>query len=185
MQIPESPAHSIAESFLQHGRYLRGWSERTVRTYRQGLKTLPARLTKASLQGWVKEMRQRGVTAGGINMYARTINSYLTWLHEEGHHPERLRIKLLPNPPNPPNPLKTFSDADIRRVLNFRPKGRTQTRTWTLLVLLFDTGVRIDEALGLEREKVDLDGLTPADPRPDDSCIPQPWKGIARVIGQP
>ena len=30
-------------------------------------------------------------------MYARTINSYLTWLHEEGHV-ERLRIKLLPNP---------------------------------------------------------------------------------------
>ena len=33
-------------------------------------------------------------------MYARTINSYLTWLHEEGHV-ERLRIKLLPNPPKP------------------------------------------------------------------------------------
>ena len=45
------------------------------------------------------------------------------------------------------------------RILAFRPKGRTQTRTWTLIVILFDIGVRIDEALGLEREKVDLDGL--------------------------
>jgi integrase/recombinase XerD len=101
--------------------------------------------------------RQRGLTAAGLNMYARTINSYLTWLHEEGYLQERLRVKLLPNPAKP---LTTFSDADVRRILAFRPKGRTQTRTWTLIVILFDIGVRIDEALGLEREKVDLDGLT-------------------------
>jgi integrase/recombinase XerD len=90
-------------------------------------------------------------------MYARTINSFLTWLHAEGHVPERLRIKLLPNPPKV---LKTFSDGDIRKILLFKPNGVMQLRTWTLLVVLFDTGIRIDEALGLERAKVDLDGLT-------------------------
>jgi site-specific recombinase XerD len=90
-------------------------------------------------------------------MYARTINSYLTWLHEEGHVSDRLRIKLLPNPAKP---YATFSDADIRRLATHAPKGWAHVRTWTLAVLLLDTGLRISEALGLERDQVDLDALT-------------------------
>jgi hypothetical protein len=26
-----------------------------------------------------------GVTAGGINTFARSVNSFLSWLHREGH----------------------------------------------------------------------------------------------------
>jgi len=92
---------TLQDDFLTHGLYLRGWSTRTVRTYRQGLATLPSTLTKSTLAACVIAMRQRGLTPGGINMYARTINSYLSWLHAEGHITERLRIKLLPNPPKP------------------------------------------------------------------------------------
>ena len=39
------------------------------------------------------------------------------------------------------------------------PKGRTEARGWTVTVLLLDTGLRIDEVLGLERGNVDLDNL--------------------------
>jgi len=67
-----------------------------------------------------------------------------------------LRIKLLPNPPKP---YTTFSDADIRRLVTHAPKGWAQLRTWTLAVLLLDTGLRIAEALGLERDQVDLDAM--------------------------
>jgi site-specific recombinase XerD len=141
---------SIQEQFLQQGLYLRNWSTRTVRTYRQGLATLPSTLSKASLAGWVVAQRQRGVSVGGVNMYARTINSYLSWLHEEGHTTERLKIKLLPNPAKT---IKTFSDGDIRLILAFTPKGKFQLRTWSLIVCLLDTGVRIEEALTLQREK--------------------------------
>jgi len=110
MPIPE-----VAEQFITQGVYLRGWTPATVRTYRQGLvvlhRHLPSLPTKASLQSFVVALRQRGVTPGGLNMYARSINSYLTWLHEDGHITEPLRIRLLPNPPKP---FATFSDADIR-----------------------------------------------------------------------
>ncbi len=76
---------TLTNDFLTHGLYLRGWSARTVRTYRQGLATLPPTLTKSTLVTWVVGMRDRGLTPGGINMYARTFNSYLSWLHAEGH----------------------------------------------------------------------------------------------------
>jgi site-specific recombinase XerD len=126
---------TLTDQFLTHGLYLRGWSARTVRTYRQGLATLPSTLTKSTLVTWVVGMRQRGLTPGGINMYARTINSYLSWLHAEGHISERLRIKLLPNPPKP---LRALSDAEIRRLVMFRPTNRIARRTWTITLTMLE-----------------------------------------------
>jgi len=81
------------EAFIKHGVYLRNWSSRTVRTYRQGLNALEGviadehGLTKPNLAAFVIAMRERGQSPGGINMYARTINSYLSWLHAEGMFP--------------------------------------------------------------------------------------------------
>jgi len=63
---------------------------------------------------------------------------------------ERLRIRLLPDPPKP---LIPSSDAEIRRLVLFHPRGRLQGRTWTLVLLLLDTGLRLDEALTLMRER--------------------------------
>jgi len=89
-------------------------------------------------------------------MYIRTINSFLSWLKDEGHTAEQLRIKLLPCPKNAPEP---FSDQDIRRILSFRPSGFTEFRLWTLIQVLVDTGIRIEEALTCRRTDVDLDNL--------------------------
>jgi integrase/recombinase XerD len=43
--------------------------------------------------------------------------------------------------------------------LVFRPTRRTQVRTWTLVLTLLDTGLRIGEVLGLERANLDLENL--------------------------
>jgi len=144
------------EQFLQYGLYVRNWSPQTVTTYRLALRYVPATITKASLNADVISMRERGLTPGGINLRARTINSYLSWLHEEGHIPERFRIKLLKNPAKP---IQTLTDKEIQRLAAFRPEGRIQTRTWMLAMLLLDCGLRIGEALTLERGNVDLDNL--------------------------
>lgn len=151
----------LTTEFITQGVYLRGWTPTTVRTYRQGLAALDAHTasalpTQTALHAFVTTLRQKGVTPGGVNMYARSINSFLTWLHENGHAPTRLRIRLLPNPPRP---LATFTDADINRLLTYRPQSASHRRTWALIVVLLDTGLRISEALGLERANVNLDAL--------------------------
>jgi integrase/recombinase XerD len=151
--IAVSPA---TEQFLQHGIYLRGWSPRTVATYRLSFRECPAVLSKATLNEAVVAMRSRGLSAGGINLRIRSINSFLTWLHEEGHLAERLRIRLLKNPPKP---VTTLSSQDIRSLSRFHPKGRIQVRSWTLAMLLLDSGLRINEALGLMQANLDLDQL--------------------------
>ena len=126
-------------AFIDHGLFLRGWSVRTCRTYRQGLATLATTpLTKTGLALWMRSLRERGLTPGGINMYARSTNSFLTSAHDEGLVSERLRVRLLPDRPKPPTPI---SDAEIRRLVVFRPHGRLQIRTWTLITVLLDTGL--------------------------------------------
>lgn len=41
----------------------------------------------------------------------------------------------------------------------FRPKSRVERRTRALIMLLLDTGIRISEALTLERKKINLDDM--------------------------
>ena len=146
------------ERFLQAGTYLRNWSPRNVRTYRQGLNRLPSEIpTKAQLELWVVGMRQEGLTPGCVNMYVRTVNSYLSWLKEEGEIDHVYRVKILKAPQRQ---LVLLSDADVKLILRFHPKNRAQRRTWTLVLLLLDTGIRISEALGIEQTKADLDQMT-------------------------
>ncbi len=153
---------SPAESFLKAGLYLRNWTARTAHTYRQGLVCLYQTVaepipTKLHLDSWVIAMRERGLTPGGCNMYIRTVNSYLSWLREEGQIDSPLRVKVL----RAPQHQKTLlSAADVRALLLFKPRTVVDRRTWTLILLLLDTGLRISEALGIERTRVDLDAMT-------------------------
>lgn len=154
------------DDFLLYGRYLRNWSPKTIRSYRRSLAVLtralagapdPSRLTNNALSAFVVWMREHGLSPGGANVRIRSVNSYLSWLHQDGRIDTRLRIRLLPKSITV---LTTFSDAEVKRIAKFRPTGRVQVRTWTLVMLLLDTGMRIDEALRLERHRVDFDGLT-------------------------
>ena len=164
LATPTSPDH--VRDFLSHGRYIRNWSPRTVRTYAQSLATLtealgvapcPDHLSSQTMSAFVVWMRQRGLTPGGCNVRIRSVNSFLSWLHEDGRSETRLRVRLLPRSVSV---LTTFSDAEVKRLATYRPVGRVQQRTWALVMLLFDTGLRIDEALRLERSRIDFEALT-------------------------
>lgn len=161
--------HAHFERFVRHGLYLRSWSPRTARTYRQGFASLQkclrdspdgtdralGPLTKTHLEDWVVRMKQDELTNGGINMYVRTVNSFLSWLREDGQAAPP-PIKLLPNPPKP---LRGVSDAEVRLVLGYRPRSRLERRTLALSKLLLDTGLRIDEALGCTVGDADMTAM--------------------------
>jgi site-specific recombinase XerD len=144
--------------FIQHGIYLRNWSAKTIESYQMVIQAMGMeRPTKSDLEGWVIGMRQRGLTPGGVNLRIRTVNSYCAWLHSEGEIPAPVRLKLLRRTVEP---LTLLSPSDVQAVLRFRPKSKQQRRTWTLVLLLLDTGLRIREALSLERSKVNLEAMT-------------------------
>jgi integrase/recombinase XerC len=149
---------TLAQQFLDHGRYLRGWSPKTTRTYTQAFALFSFDsaddLSKASLQQFVRSLQERGLSPGGVNVRLRSVNSLLTWLHEEGHTGERLRVRLLRAPVRTITPL---SDHDVRRLVGFKSTVIRMRRVHALAMVLLDTGLRIEEALTLLRTRVDLE----------------------------
>jgi integrase/recombinase XerD len=102
-------------------------------------------------------MRTHGLSPGACNVYIRSINSFLTWLHDDEHTPTRLKVKLLPNERKL---LTPFTDAHVKAVLSHKAQAFHQLRTWTVINVLVDTGCRIDEILTLRIDCVDLEALT-------------------------
>ncbi len=131
----------LPSQFLDYGRHMRGWSSQTIRTYEQSLRVLPSELSRASLNDLVVALKKRGLANGGINVKLRSINSYLSWLYAEGYTPERLKVRLLPDPPKPITPI---SDVEVRRLVVFRAgDDKLHARTVVLIMLLLDA--RSDE----------------------------------------
>jgi site-specific recombinase XerD len=87
------------------------------------------------------------IVAITCNAYARGLNVFLKWLHEEGHVEAVLKI---PFQRTERNVVKLLTEAQLKILIAFKPKNRKQLRSLTLaLLLLLDTGVRIDEGLTL------------------------------------
>jgi integrase/recombinase XerD len=164
---PTTPATipALFERFVQTGRYLRNWTPKTERSYRQAFRALDARLphpklatllTKPLLEDWVVSMRDRGMAVGGCNAYIRAVNSFSSWLLAEDEIPRSLRVKPLRAPQRV---IETFSDQQISALTNFRPCTLVQRRLWTLLQTLLDTGCRIEEVLTVPAAAVDFDNM--------------------------
>lgn len=156
---------SLFEKFMEEKRFLTGVSAKTISIYNQSFKTYQRVLsdgessklpTKDALKDFVTGMRQRGMKPTSCNSYIRGMNSFLTWLFENGHTTEHLRIKQLKVEKRV---LKTFTDAQVRAIFQYKPKTFCEHRLHTLLCVLADTGIRINEALTLKRSKIDFNNL--------------------------
>jgi site-specific recombinase XerD len=161
------PLATLFRQFLKERIYLKNVSSKTVawyetvwRAFQTSQKALGHAenegLTRQALQAFVVSLRERGISARTVNTYLQALKAFALWLHAEGHQPDRIRLSLLKTEKRV---ISTLTDAEIRRLVQFRPKTFNQWRVHTLDCLLLDTGMRIDEGLGLEVDDVDLDNL--------------------------
>jgi site-specific recombinase XerD len=160
---PPSLVEEFFEKFIRDKRYLKNLSERTISSYREvfgrWVRFVGREMPSASrLERFVVGMREAGFTITTCNISIRSFNSFLSWLHEKGHLPDHLKIRQLPGGKRV---MKTFSDDQLYRLINWKPdpKSRNEVRLQLLIFLLLDTGVRIDEALKLRVDGVDLENL--------------------------
>lgn len=161
----------LFELYIKSGLYLKGWSPKTVVIYKRAFASFQQNqreahtglsapyvlqadtLTKAQLEAWIMARRAAGMSPSGINIYIRAMNAFSAWLADEHKQPQIILKQLKA----PQKPVTVFSDADISLLLSFKPRGFYELRTWTLLCLLLDTGLRINEAITLI--EVDFDNL--------------------------
>jgi integrase/recombinase XerD len=149
--------------FLKERIYLKNVTEKTVSFHECGFNVLsrhlpevvsPAQLNKSVLLELIVRLKESGVKTVSVNTYCRSINAFLVWLHENGHIESKLRIAKLKEEKAPVSvvPVEYFD-----KLLKYKPGPLWEKRIHTLLLVLFDCGVRIDEALGLRMSDVDLD----------------------------
>jgi integrase/recombinase XerD len=134
------------EKFVQERRYLHNVSPKTERIYRAAWRKWQKH--GPDPVGFVSGMREGGMNATGCNMYIRSMNAFFNW---GGNPPIR---KLREEEKVPP----TFGPSDVQKLLRYKPSP-SERRINNLVLLLLDTGVRINEALSLQRADVDFDNL--------------------------
>jgi integrase/recombinase XerD len=156
--------------FLKEKQFLNGISLKTIRSYQQAFNAYQRVLTKVrlrpdwaealptkdTLKDFVIGMRESGLSPGACNVYIRSINSFLSWLEENGYVTEPLRLRQLPQPKKV---IPVFTEAHVQALIRFKPKGQFEWRLSTLVCLLIDTGARIDEVLTALVSNTDLDNL--------------------------
>jgi site-specific recombinase XerD len=105
---------------------------------------------------FLEALRTRGWRTVSINTRCRSLNVFFKWLHAEGHLTKPLRFRKLKEEKTV---IPTLSDIEQKRLVAFKPKGFGQTRAHLLALTLLDSGIRIDEALGLRQSDVNYDDL--------------------------
>jgi integrase/recombinase XerD len=145
----------MTQEFIRERQYLKAVSPKTIIWYGCSFKAFEGALeSKEAVRQRIVELRQRNVSPITVNSYLRCINAYFMWLHEE-HGKDLVRIPKLKEEQKI---LATFSPSAIRSMVSYKA-GPSERRLHTLVCLLFDTGLRISEALSLTKESVDLDNL--------------------------
>ena len=151
---------TLYEEFLQEKEYLNNLSPRTIKylswmgnRWEAIIGQFP---TKQNIKEFMIKLCQSNLSPNTVNSYARGFNSYLSWLYENEHTAEHLKIKKIKAGVRRP---KLLSEIELRRLISYKPKTFTQTRIHTIVLLMIDTGVRIDEALTLKRGDIDYDNL--------------------------
>lgn len=146
----------LFDEFVKEKRFLDNLAESTIRSYILAFKwfeCLGGGFSEKKLKQFVMGLRENGMSPSGCNVKIRSMNSFLTWCHREGHCDE-VKIKQLKTGQIV---IQTFTSSHIKAFLKFRPKGKYEWRLHTIICLLIDTGARIEEILSLDN--LDLGNL--------------------------
>jgi len=150
------------QQFIKERQYLANVTPATVSWYENSLKWLPSESpTREDLKSAVIRMREKGLKPSGVNCAARAINAYLHWSNAGSEkkcgpgcpHPRVPKVK------EPDLLLPTFSAAQIKSLVRWKPSRKAQRRLHLLILILLDTGCRITEALTLRVRDIDLDNM--------------------------
>ena len=151
----------LYQQFIRERQYLHNVSPNTVDGYHWAWKAFEPALAgrscvaKPELLQRIEELRQRGLGSVTINTYLRSVNAFCHWLFNEGHAPTHLQIPRLKEDQHV---LATFTQDQVAKLVAFRTTTLTERRTHMLACLILDTGLRISEALSLNRQTdIDLD----------------------------
>ena len=117
--------------FIRERQFLTNVSPSTLNWYKHSFKWLDTDApTQDDLKAAVLKMRAKGLRATGCNSAIRAINAYVHWVNAGPdvkcspacRHPKIAELK------EPQNVLPTFTDKQIRLLVEWKAKGRLERR---------------------------------------------------------
>jgi integrase/recombinase XerD len=189
----------VISRYLDHLTVERGLAAHTLQAYRRDLRRYAAALTArgitdlsavttADVAEYLAELREGDEqhpplalsSAGRAVVAIRGLHAFAVSEGLAGTDPAGAV-----RPPAPPRRLpRAISVPDVARLLQVTGDGPAPLRDRALLELLYGTGARISEAVGLDVDDLDLSG---ADPAPASAWLapgPGPRPATARLSGK-
>ena len=144
----------LYQVFIDERRYLKGVSPKTAIWYECAFVCYEK--YGPGVKKFVKNAQIAGVSAISINSYRTALNAYFKWAYNEGHVKEVLNIPILICEQKI---LATLTPQHVNRLIAFRPQTRGERRIHIYMLLLLDTGLRLNEGRHLQKSDVDFDNL--------------------------
>ncbi|WP_027479026.1 tyrosine recombinase [Gryllotalpicola ginsengisoli] len=172
--------HSAIARFLDHARYERGLSPATVRSYRSDLAELERFAAEAQAAGsdevdledvdlellrqWQWAAAQAGLAATTLARRSASVRAFTSWATRTGliRNDPAARLKSPKTGRHLPRVVAAEQMAELldRAAERARSGDPGAVRDRAVLELLYATGVRVSELVGLDVDDVDLDRLT-------------------------
>lgn len=164
--IPDAFAHAI-DGFLTHALTEQGLAPRSVEAYRRDLAdfaasvaargvTVPGKVHRATITVYLIGLRRRGRAASTIKRRTAAIRSLYRFLLREGELQHDPTLDLAP-PKLPRRLPRVLTLDDVERVLAAPDPSTLQgTRDRAMLELMYASGLRVSETVGLDLGDIDL-----------------------------
>jgi integrase len=139
--------------------------QRIVLSFFRHAEKLPSEVEPSDVQGWLRDLEGKGISAGTTYQHACLLSSFYSWAMKDpevGRHVRRNPARLArPKAPKPyqTESVKALSDEEVGRLVSI-VRGRARAgdvvgkRDYALLLLYLATGLRRREAIGLKGKDV-------------------------------
>ncbi len=157
------PLDSAIAAFLDHLRYEKNYSANTLAAYRRDLVRFAAttdapaeRITRSDVNAFVARLHSAGLAPRSIHRALSSVRSFFGYLEARGQ--TRKNPAAAARAPRPRNRLPGTLDADqAAKLFEFDATTPVLKRDKAMLELLYGSGLRLSELVGVDRTDLDLD----------------------------
>ena len=142
---------TLQDQFITERKYLQNVTAATIKWYESSFKAFNGATDSVeTAKQRIIELRDRGLSPTSVNVHLRCIRAFWRWQGKDWKIPRLKEEQKI---------LSTLTADHIRRIIHFKAIRRNETRVATLAITALDTGMRIQELLGLTRQDVDVDNM--------------------------
>ncbi len=115
-----------------------------------------AQATSVAMDG-VHHLKEGVLSSQTVRGYFVSIKAFLAWAEREGYVDSSPASRLRP-PKTRQVVIESLTPDEIRAMLKATPETRHSDRNYAMLLLLYDTGIRVGELVGMAVDDIDFAG---------------------------